>query len=171
MLAEECRSFIQAHIPASSCDVQCVAKEITNAPPMHQIFAVLFSADRAQVMTFYIFNGGGISTRLAELCLLRRAGDLRPTLGLPPPAGDYFSEYYRKHSPLESVDDAKNVLRSRFSGVVDGGRNIRGVPSASPDDVYLFASGMQAVWRSYQLLAATVGLSNGLETRKVAHVK
>jgi cystathionine gamma-synthase len=122
-------------------------------------------------MAFYTFSGGGISPRLAELCLLRRAGDLRPTLGLPPLAGNYFSEYYRKHSPLGSVEEAKNVLRSRFSGVVDGGSNIRGVPGASPDDVYLFASGMQAIWRSHRLLAASVGSSDGLETRKVAHVK
>ncbi|KAJ6606433.1 pyridoxal phosphate-dependent transferase [Mycena vulgaris] len=168
MLAEECRSFIEVHIPTSSCDVHC-ATEIANAPPPHQIFAVLFSADPPEVMKFYTFSGGGISPRLAELCLLRRAGDLRPTLGLPPLAGHMFSEYYQRHSPLD-VNDAKNAIRSRFSGMVDGGGNIRGVPGASPDDVYLFASGMQAIWRSNKLLAGTIGSRNGLMARKIAHV-
>ncbi|KAJ7118756.1 pyridoxal phosphate-dependent transferase [Mycena epipterygia] len=169
MLAEECRSFIQVHFPSSSCDIHC-ATEIANAPAKHQIFAVLFSVEVAKVMKFYTFHGGGISPRLAELCVLRCAGDLRPTLGLPPPVGHPFSEYYQRHSPLSSANDAKNVIRRRFAGVVDGGGNIRGVPGASPDDVYLFASGMQAIWRSHKLLARTIGSRNGLERRKVAHV-
>ncbi|KAJ7168293.1 pyridoxal phosphate-dependent transferase [Mycena crocata] len=168
MLAEECRWFIEAHFPSSSRDVHCVT-EIANAPPGHQIFAVLFSEEHAKVMKFFTFTGGGISSRLAELCLLRLAGNLHPTLGLPS-NGHCFSDYCRRHTPLNSADDAKNVIRSRFSGIVDGGANIRGVPGASPDDVYLFASGMQAVWRSHKLLAATIGSKNDLKSRKVAHV-
>ncbi|KAJ7243396.1 pyridoxal phosphate-dependent transferase, partial [Mycena haematopus] len=69
----------------------------------------------------------------------------------------YFSKYYRKHSPLSSAADAKNAIRRRFAGILEDGENIRGVLGVSPDDVYLFASGMQAIWRSHQLLAATVG--------------
>ncbi|KAJ7684587.1 pyridoxal phosphate-dependent transferase [Mycena polygramma] len=168
MLAEEYRSFIKAGFPSSSCDVHR-ATDICNPPPGHQIFAVLFSAEYRPAFKFYTFSGNGISPRLAELCLLRRSGDFRPTLGLPP-AGSYFEEYYQKHSPLESADDAKEAIRNRFSGMVDGGQNIRGVPGASPDDVYLFASGMQAIWRSHKLLAATVGSRAGSEQRKVAHV-
>jgi cystathionine gamma-synthase len=170
MLAEECRSFINVHFPSSFCVVHC-ATEICNPPPGHQVFAVLFSTERKNVLKFHTFSGNGISPRLAELCLLRRAGDLRPTLGLPPPAGSYFSEYYTKHYPLGSGIEAKKVIKSRFSGMIDGGENIRGVPGASPDDVYLFSSGMQAIWRSHKLLSGTVGLRNGSEPRKVAHVK
>jgi hypothetical protein len=170
MLAEECRSFINVHFPSSFCVVHC-ATEICNPPPGHQVFAVLFSTERKNVLKFHTFSGNGISPRLAELCLLRRAGDLRPTLGLPPPAGSYFSEYYTKHYPLGSGVEAKKVIKSRFSGMIDGGENIRGVPGASPDDVYLFSSGMQAIWRSHKLLSGTVGLRNGSEPRKVAHVK
>ncbi|KAF7353662.1 PLC-like phosphodiesterase [Mycena venus] len=168
MLAEECRWHIEVHYPSSSYDVHCVT-EICNPPPGHQVFAVLFSAERRGPLEFHTFSGNGISPRLAELCLLRRGGDLRPTLGLPSAEG-YFSEYYKKHSPLDSADDAKKVIRDRFAGVVDGGENIRGVPGASPDDVYLFPSGMQAVWRSHKLLAGTVGSRDGSEPRKVAHV-
>ncbi|KAF8207745.1 pyridoxal phosphate-dependent transferase [Mycena galopus ATCC 62051] len=171
MLAEECRSFIQAHHSSSSCSVHCVT-EIANPPPPHQVFAVLFSAEKPEIMKFYTFSGGGISTRLAELCVLRSSGDLRPTLGLPPPAGHYFSEYYNKYSPLNSPADAKKTIRSRFSGMVDGGGNgnIRGVPGASPDDVYLFASGMQAIWRTCKLLEGVIAPKISPESRKVAHV-
>ncbi|KAJ7460980.1 pyridoxal phosphate-dependent transferase [Mycena galericulata] len=170
MLAEECRSFVQVHFPSSSCDVRCVT-DIANPPPPHQVFAVLFSAEAPQVMQFYTFSGGGISTRLAELCVLRCTGDMQATLGLPSRVGHYFSEYYNRHSPLNSAADAKNIIRSRFSGMVDGGGNIRGVHGASPDDVYLFASGMQAIWRSHKLLAGTIGSKNTDDSRKVAHVE
>ncbi|KAF7359265.1 PLC-like phosphodiesterase [Mycena sanguinolenta] len=168
VLAEECRSFIELHCPSSSYEVHCTT-EICNPPPGHQVFAVLFSAERQNVLKFYCFHGSGLSPRLAELCLLRRAGDFRPTLGLPS-AESYFSEYYRKHSPLSSAADAKTAIRCRFAGMLEDGQNIRGVPGASPDDVYLYASGMQAIWQSHELLAATVGSKDGLEPRKVAHV-
>ncbi|KAJ7032494.1 pyridoxal phosphate-dependent transferase [Mycena alexandri] len=160
--AEECRSHIRVHFPSSSCDVHCVT-ELCKSPPGHQVFAVLFTAERKGVHKFYTFSGNGLSPRLAELCLLRRAGDLRPTLGLPP-AGSYFSEYYKRHSPLSSAEDAKRVIRTRVSGMVNGDENIRG------DDVYLFASGMQAIWRFHKLLAGTLGAEDGPDTRKVAHV-
>ncbi|KAJ6547000.1 pyridoxal phosphate-dependent transferase [Mycena capillaripes] len=168
ILAENCRSFVKTHFPSSFCDVHC-ATDICHPPPGHQVFAVLFSAERKPVMNFYTFSGSGISPRLAELCLLRRAGDLRPTLSLPL-EGSYFGGYYQRHSPLSSAEDAKKAIRHRFSGMVDGSENIRGVPGASPDDVYLFGSGMQAIWRSHKLLAGTVGSRDGSEPRKVAHV-
>ncbi|KAJ7342803.1 pyridoxal phosphate-dependent transferase [Mycena albidolilacea] len=166
LLADECRAFIEAHATPTPCDVRCVT-EIAHAPPPHQIFAVLFTADLDNVMTFYAFTGSAISSRLAELCMLRLAGDLRPTLGLPP-RGSYFSEYYSRHSPLKSAEDAKHVIRRRFSGTLEGGVNIRCVPGASSNDVYLFSTGMKAIWRTHQLLHATVGSGTG--SKKVAHV-
>ncbi|KAF8191414.1 pyridoxal phosphate-dependent transferase [Mycena galopus ATCC 62051] len=168
ILAEECRSFIQEQCPTSSYEVQCVT-EICNPPPGQQVFAVLFSAERQNVMKFYCFGGTGLSPRLAEICLLRKQGDFRSTLGLPS-GGSYFSEYYKKHPPLGSAADAKNAIRSRFAGMLDDGENIRGVPGVSADDVYLFTSGMTAIWRSHQLLTATVGSKDSPEPRKVAHV-
>ncbi|KAF7377712.1 PLC-like phosphodiesterase [Mycena sanguinolenta] len=151
MLAEDCRLFIEAHCPTSSYEVHC-ATEICNPPPGHQIFAVLFSAERQNVLKFFCFNGSGLSPRLAELCVLRRA------------------DITKKHSPLSSAADAKNALRFCFAGMLEDGENIRGVPGASPDDVYLYASGMQAIWQSHKLLAATVGSKDGLQPRKVAQV-
>ncbi|KAJ7771624.1 pyridoxal phosphate-dependent transferase [Mycena metata] len=166
--AEECRSHIHVNFPSSVCEVQCVT-ELCQPPPGHQVFAVLFDAERKGVFNFYTFSGDGLSPRLAELCLLRRVGDLRPTLSLPP-AGSSLSEYYKRHSPLDSVEDAKRVIRTRFSGFAEEVENMRGVPGASPDDVYLFASGMQAIWRMHKLLASTVGSEYDADGRKVAQV-
>ncbi|KAJ7257171.1 pyridoxal phosphate-dependent transferase [Mycena haematopus] len=165
-LADECCRFIETHVAPGSCYVQCVT-DIAHAPPPQQIFAVLFTADHDKVMAYFTFTGSAISTRLAEICMLRRGGDLRRTLGLPP-QGSYLSEYYSRHLPLNCAEEAKRVIRSRFSGMTDGGANIRGVPGASPNDVYLFSTGMQAIWRSHQLLSATIGSGNG--SKKVAHV-
>ncbi|KAJ6580578.1 pyridoxal phosphate-dependent transferase [Mycena sp. CBHHK59/15] len=169
MFADECRSYINTQVPSSSVNIQCVT-EIANPPPPYNVFAVFFSAELGHVMKFHMFSGCGLSTRLAEHCLLRHAGDTRPTLSLPSGADHPFSAYYQKHLPFASVDDAKNVIRWRFSGVIEGGGNLRGVPGASPNDVYLLVSGMQAVWRSFRLLAGTIGSRSGMEVAKIAHV-
>ncbi|KAJ6491894.1 pyridoxal phosphate-dependent transferase [Mycena sanguinolenta] len=166
MLADECCWFIENYVAPKSSYVRCVT-EIAHAPPPHRIFAVLFTAEYGKVMKFYNFTGSAISTRLAEICMLRRGGDMRRTLGLPPKRS-YLSEYYTRHLPLNSTEDAKKAIRSRFSGLIDGGANIRGVPGTSADDVYLFSTGMQAIWRTHQLLSATIGSGNN--SKKVAHV-
>jgi cystathionine gamma-synthase len=165
-LAEECCWFIEAHVAPTSCYVRCVT-DIAHAPPPNQIFAVLFTADYDKVMQFFTFTGSAVSTRLAEICMLRRSGDLRCALGLPP-HGSYLAEYYTRHSPLNSAAKAKKIIRSRFSGMLEDGTNIRGVPGASPNDVYLFSTGMQAIWRSHRLLSATIGAG---VSKKVAHIK
>ncbi|KAJ7611588.1 pyridoxal phosphate-dependent transferase [Roridomyces roridus] len=148
MLAEEFRDFIQLDFPSSSCVVHSVT-HIANPPPPHQVFAVVFSAERPKVMRYYTFSGGGISTRLAELCVLRSqpaGGDLKVSLGIPA-AGHWYSDYYDRNPPLSCPSRAKEVIRNRFAGM-------RG----SPEDVYLFASGMQAIYRAYNLLTVTIGL-------------
>ncbi|KAJ7090968.1 pyridoxal phosphate-dependent transferase [Mycena crocata] len=168
LLAEECCSFIKTHYPSSTYEVHRVT-DIANAPPPHQIFAARFSVEEFRVLKFYTFSGGGISSRLAELCLRRLGGDLTPTLALPQRIENTHSEYYRRHFPLDSAADAKNLIRTRVAGIVEAG-NIRGVPGASPDDVYLFATGMQAIWRVHKLLDRTIGARTGMDGRKVAHV-
>lgn len=172
-MAEACRSFLHRQFPlsASAMEVRCVT-EIASAPDMHQIFAVIFSEEQEKMaMTFWTFAGGGISSRLAELCLLRRSGNLQPTLGLPCQADHLFSDYYRKHAPLSSVVSAKEAIRMRFSGVTKDGGNIRGIPGVSPNDVYLFPTGMSAIWNSHQLLSSTIASKTGLGALKTAHVK
>ena len=129
-----------------------------------------------------MFSGEGISSRLAEQCLLRLTGDeqhhdhdLSSELGLPRhPDHEYF-EYYRKHIPLAllSVKEAKDAIRMRYAGIIPGGGggNIRGVPGVSIDDVFLYPTGMAAVWNCHNLLTATIGSKTGLDNLKIAHIK
>ncbi|KAF7294716.1 PLC-like phosphodiesterase [Mycena indigotica] len=119
-------------------------------------------------MKFYIFAGCGISPRLAEICVQRAKGNFSQPLSLPPSNHDHcFGDYYAKHTPLSSPGAAKHALRTRFSGTF-GGVNIRGVAGVSAQDVYLYSSGMHAIWQSYKLLQNVfVSPKNNV---KVAHV-
>jgi cystathionine gamma-synthase len=124
-------------------------------------------------MKYWMFAGGGISSRLAEQCLLRLSGDEQheSKLGLPRHPGHAYSEYYQKHMPLSSSKDAKDAIRTRYAGILQGGGNIRGVPGISIDDVFLYPTGMAAIWSCHQLLAATIGSRIGSNTLKNIHIK
>ncbi|KAF8150620.1 pyridoxal phosphate-dependent transferase [Crassisporium funariophilum] len=172
--ADECLSFARRQFPHSSSRFSLRrVTEALNPPLPYEIFAIFFPVDHMEsVMKFWTFAGGGVSTRLAEQCLLHNSGVLQPELhiGIPTQADHLFSEYYRKNAPLSSVANAKDAIRMRFSGIMVDGGNIRGVPGVSVDDIYLYPTGMSAVWYSHQLLAGTIGLRNGFETLKTAHV-
>ena len=120
-----------------------------------------------------MFTGEGISSRLAQQCLLHLSGDeqYQSKLGLPCHPSHEYSEYYQKHAPLSFVEDAKDAIRTRYAGIMQGGGNIRGVPGVSIDDVFLYPTGMTAIWKCHQLLAATIGSRIGPSTLKCAHVK
>ena len=124
-------------------------------------------------MGYWMFTGEGISSRLAEQCLLRISGDERhqSKLGLPRNPDHVYSEYYRKHLPLSSVKDAKDAIRMRYAGIIPGGGNIRGVPGVSIDDVFLYPTGMSAIWNCHNLLGATIGSKIDPKPLKIAHVK
>jgi cystathionine gamma-synthase len=173
--AEACRSFTlqQLELPQSSFKVKVQRiTEISGTPLPHEIFALLFHEDQKKlVMGYWMFAGEGISSRLAEQCLLRRSGDEQhqSKLGLSFPPDHEYSEYYRKHIPLPSVKDAKDAVRMRYAGIIPGGGNIRGVPGVTIDDVFLYPTGMTAIWNCHKLLAATIG--SRISTLKFAHVK
>ena len=124
-------------------------------------------------MKFWIVAGEGISTRFAEQCLLHLNGDeqYESKLGLPRHPDHVYYEYYQNHTPLPSVKDAKHAIRTRYAGIIQGGGNIRGVPGLSIEDVFLYPTGMTAIWHCHQLLAATIGSRMDLNTLKYAHVK
>ncbi|KAF5382260.1 hypothetical protein D9757_008937 [Collybiopsis confluens] len=171
--AEACRTFIGRYFPetASELDVRCVS-ELAFGPHSDQIFAVIYPKDQDEkAMKFWTFTGEGISSRLAEVCLRRTQGITTVDLGLPPTRGHFFSEYYFHHRPLTDPSKAKDAIRTRFAGVLDDtGRNVRGVPMTSQTDVYLYPSGMSAVWNAHQLIAETIAKRRGLEGIKTAHI-
>jgi cystathionine gamma-synthase len=80
----------------------------------------------------------------------------------------YVEERYGRNLPLASADIAKRALKRRIAGVllrnsdpvqhlgeaqdVIPGESLRGVPGVSEKDVYLFPSGMSAIWSAHQLV-------------------
>ncbi|KAK0459439.1 hypothetical protein IW261DRAFT_1429802, partial [Armillaria novae-zelandiae] len=66
------------------------------------------------------------------------------------------TNYYHVHKPLESGAKARAIIQSLFSGIIgDGPDNIRGVPYVSPDDVYLYSFGMNAIWEAHMMILHT----------------
>jgi cystathionine gamma-synthase len=147
---------------------------VFGTPLIHEIYALLFPEDQERmVMKYWMFAGEGISSRLAEQCLLRLSGDEHheSTLGLPHHPGHAYSSYYQRHISLSSVKDAKDAIRMRYAGIIQGGGNTRGIPGVSIEDVFLYPSGMTAIWKCHQMLAATIGPKIGPNTLKNVHVK
>lgn len=83
----------------------------------------------------------------------------------------YVEERYGRNLPLASAASAKRALRRRIAGVlvrddsndcadgpcagavgVDIGPSSRGVASVTESDVYLFPTGMSAIWTAHHLL-------------------
>ncbi|SJL17357.1 uncharacterized protein ARMOST_20907 [Armillaria ostoyae] len=125
-----------------------------------ELFAVLFpSSLLAQAMSFWVYTGTGITPRLAEQYLSAVPTALldTSTLTMPLAPGNWRnSDFYKVHRPLESGADAKNAIRRRFSGIIDEGpENIRGVPYVSPDDVYIYSTGMNAIWHAHLMVLHT----------------
>jgi len=85
----------------------------------------------------------------------------------------YLEERYGRNLPLSFAPSAKRALRRRISGVLirddpsdsqgepsAGEKNLvvglssRGVTDVSEDDVFLFSTGMSAIWNAHQLALA-----------------
>ncbi|KAJ4486280.1 PLP-dependent transferase [Lentinula aciculospora] len=170
-LAKAFRSYMCLQFPSSfseQTDLHCVSTTV-NAPPGFEVFAVLFHADqRSSAMMFWMFSGTGISTRLAENCIKRQNGDLELALGLPTEPGHEYSNYYNSHSALTSVSEAKTKVKLRYAGVGEGSSasNIRGVDDVKSSDVFLFPTGMNAIWNVHQMLQ-DVCESNGTGPNKL----
>lgn len=82
----------------------------------------------------------------------------------------YVEERYGRNLPLSSASSAKRALRRRIAGVLDQndlgsdssagaedinvGQSVRGVASVTEDDVFLFPSGMSAIWTAHNVASA-----------------
>lgn len=157
---------------------------------------------------FWQHTGLGISSRLAEKCLImlpnesKATGPVSPrqptkptnrhysakplkspiasTYPVPPLPnitnnadgldGDhsaYLEERYGRNLPIESAAAGKRAMRRRIAGVLvrDGpsdwsgagkrdaelGPSTRGIKEVTEDDVYLYPTGMSAIWNAHQL--------------------
>ncbi|KZS87275.1 PLP-dependent transferase [Sistotremastrum niveocremeum HHB9708] len=79
----------------------------------------------------------------------------------------YLEERYGRNLPAMSADIAKRTLRRRIAGVLvrdpydslrpgegcseQTGPSVRGIENVSEDDVFLYPSGMSAIWNAHQL--------------------
>ncbi|KAI0641371.1 PLP-dependent transferase [Trametes meyenii] len=84
---------------------------------------------------------------------------------------NYLEERYGRNMPLESAAAAKRAMRRRIAGVLvrdtpndwstagdreaELGPSTRGVEGVTEDDVFLYSTGMSAIWSAHQL-ATTV---------------
>ncbi|CDO71044.1 hypothetical protein BN946_scf184844.g48 [Trametes cinnabarina] len=84
---------------------------------------------------------------------------------------NYLEERYGRNMPLESAGAAKRAMRRRIAGVlvrdtpndwstagdkeVVLGPSTRGVEGVTEDDVFLYPTGMAAIWSAHQLALAT----------------
>lgn len=83
----------------------------------------------------------------------------------------YVEERYGRNLPLESAASAKRALRRRIAGVLirdspndwsaaggqdaELGPSTRGVEDVSEEDVFLYSTGMAAIWSAHQLALGT----------------
>ncbi|KAL7277119.1 hypothetical protein ACG7TL_008964 [Trametes sanguinea] len=84
---------------------------------------------------------------------------------------NYLEERYGRNMPLESAGAAKRAMRRRIAGVlvrdtpndwstagdkgVALGPSTRGVEGVTEDDVFLYPTGMAAIWSAHQIILAT----------------
>ncbi|KAF8527644.1 pyridoxal phosphate-dependent transferase [Hysterangium stoloniferum] len=81
--------------------------------------------------------------------------------------GTYLEERYGRNMPLDSANASKRALRRRIAGVLVHQEETsctndelqpsnRGVEGVTEDDVYLFPTGMAAIWSAHQLCLAAL---------------
>ena len=86
----------------------------------------------------------------------------------------YLEERYGRNLPLAAAPSAKRLLRSRVAGVLKEnssscqselyaeqkdlpvGPSTRGVAEVAVDDVYLYATGMSAIWNAHNMALAVL---------------
>ncbi|KAI9891595.1 MAG: hypothetical protein M1814_002529 [Vezdaea aestivalis] len=87
----------------------------------------------------------------------------------------FVEERYGRNLEASLVENAKTVIKRRIAGsltanvdlegaleIPNGKRNIRRVPGFSTEDVYLFPTGMSAIFNSHRLLLSTRGASKSI---------
>ncbi|PBK71020.1 PLP-dependent transferase [Armillaria solidipes] len=168
-IAEHCQGYIRKESDdTGEARVLCFELPFKDDPTIFllfpngvpDIFAVFCSSTSfSRAMQFWIYTGTGISSRLAEHCLSLLPEGLVDHSALTVPLSPRSwrdADYYHVHKPLESGAKAKGIIQNLFSGIIgDGPDNVRGVPYVSPDDVYLYSSGMNAIWEAHMMTLHT----------------
>ncbi|KAK7696357.1 hypothetical protein QCA50_001011 [Cerrena zonata] len=203
-IAENCRSFMidRAHAQGIDIPIRLVQHVIhpnngsSNSPSI-ELHIVLFPENQFSLAKqFWQHTGLGVSSRLAERCLimLQDQEQLPTSMASPripgksgnkhysakPPResqvenavddledATYLEERYGRNLPQDAAASAKRAMKRRIAGVLvrdspsdwsqagkqdaEVGPSTRGVHEVSEDDVYLYPTGMAAIWNAHQL--------------------
>ncbi|KAI0266127.1 PLP-dependent transferase [Gloeopeniophorella convolvens] len=175
--AEGCRAFLAARDVPARVVQHCLPDGLC-------VFFVLFPGSTfSTAKQFWQHTGLGISSRLAARCLAASPVSLKPAAHrhyaakpAPPHKVDaleddqtrYLEERYGRNLDVAAATSAKGALRRRIAGVLvrdesgaEGGevevaQSVRGV-AVTENDVFLFPTGMTAIWSAHQLALDVLG--------------
>ena len=172
-VADSCRSFMMDRANKLGIDIpiRLVQHVIHGSPGSSHIelHIVLFPENHFPIAKqFWQHTGLGISSRLAQRCL----SVLDSQDQLQDPAHEtYLRESEDQKSLLENGSLAKQVIKGRIadlltrelplphtegeSAEVGSSISTTRIREVSEDDVYLYPSGMAAIWSSHQLVLGT----------------
>lgn len=208
-IAEQCREFIRIRSAALGKPVTARIVDLLVCPDGEadktsiagscaDLHIVMFPGDSWSVAKeFWQHTGLGISSRLADKCLMSLQKETAPPKNARYSKGGftkhyssanakaskpedvdentstYLEERYGRNLPLSAATFAKHALRRRLAGVLlcDSvpecretagtedlivGPSTRGVQEVKESDVYLYPSGMSAIWSAHQLALNTL---------------
>ena len=140
-----------------------------------ELHIVLFPADKYQyALPFWQHTGLGISSRYAEHCLSLLPEEpeqlpIVPDDALSEDRSTYPEECHGQDISEDAVAFAKRTLRRRIAGMLlrggSAGLDVVGSTSSelqsnahrlgvTEDDVYLYSTGMAAIWSAHQMMSA-----------------
>ena len=153
------------------CKAPTSPSESTSTAPTN-LYIVLFPSDKFPITNqFWQHSGQGISSRFTDHCLSMLTEDATHTNGSSPSTlqleADHKVSFERRYSEplLADAAIAKRSLRQRIAGLLVR-HNRQGGPFAgrttlpcgfvdiTENDVYLFPTGMTAIWNAHQLALA-----------------
>ncbi|KAH0537580.1 hypothetical protein FGG08_005646 [Glutinoglossum americanum] len=163
--ASHCLAFLREQSPSAPLRIMEIIPDIpvdADILPWAAIWAVVFP-DKARGLAMKVWQhaGEGISSRRAEWCkeVFARCGFkvCRERGGIPPSISA-VGQLHGAPLDLTAAAEAKQILRGRISRVLSSGikpGDKAGV--VQPSDVYLYPSGMSAIFNVHQALLAARG--------------
>ena len=165
--ANHCRAFVIQEAAKDDVDISVRITQFNIHPSDEgrkfgaELHIVLFPADKVQyVQPFWRHTGLGISSRYAErfLSLLHKETDYVKEPKALPIAPDEtrnedcstsLEEGWGQSLSQDAITFAKRTLRRRIAGA-----SLRDGPAVMEDDVYLYPTGMTAIWDAHQMISA-----------------
>lgn len=164
-VARRCRDYMKQH--DASIDNLRILQLSTPRPTSQDEsvvrrdvrFAVLFVPEDkyALAKSYWQHSGEGISSRMGEYILheLSQGGASARSTDLSDEHSDFIEERFGRNLDLSFGDEAKLILQRRIAAQL-----LRANPGLglAQHDVYLYPTGMAAIFNSFQVVLGTLGL-------------